>query len=186
VKLELAAIPRRSPAPANELPWERGARLAREARSSLNIPAGPVSRDTLEQLIDAKLPLPQSGWAGEKGLRGGFRNGVTGGRTALLVTSHREDSQRFYLARVIGAALLSSPEQHVLPVADVYTALQKFERSFAQEFLCPWHDLDAFTDQNGIEDDAITDAAEHFQVAEQVVRSALVNKGKLPRYRLRA
>jgi hypothetical protein len=184
VQLDWATMARGSTAPANELPWERGARLAREARSRLNIPNGPVSRNTLERLFDANLPLPQSGWSGDKGLRGGYRNGVNRGRISLLVTSQREDSQRFYLARVIGAAVLSSPEQHVLPVCDVYTALQKFERSFAQEFLCPWQELDAFTDQNGIEDDAIADAAEHFHVSEQVVRSALVNNGKLPRNRL--
>jgi hypothetical protein len=121
-----------------------------------------------------------------RGLRGGFRNSGAGGRVALLVTSRREDSQRFYLARLVAAALLSSPDQHVLPVSDVGTALQKLERSFAQELLCPWTDLDAFTDQNGTDDEGIADVAEHFAVSELVVRSALVNKKKLPRHRLQA
>ena len=182
VKLDWATMPQ-SAVSQNELPWERGARLAGELRARLGIPSGPVQRDLLEQMLDARLPLSPSAWTGERALRGGFRNGVASGRTALLVTSRREDSQRFYLARVIGAALLSSPEQHVLPVSNVGTALQKLERSFAQELLCPWPDLDAFTDQHGTDDDGITEAAEHFVVSEQVVRSALVNKKKLPRTR---
>jgi len=168
----------------NEVPWQRGARLAAELRRQLGLAAGPISRKTMEDLLEAKLPLPRSPWTGESGLRGGFRNGVTGGRTALLVTSPREDSQRFYLARMIGAALLASPEQHVLPVSDMNTALQKFERSFAQELLCPWTALDAFTDERGLDDDALADAAEQFFVSEQVIRSTLVNKKKLARDRL--
>jgi hypothetical protein len=186
VSLDWPALSRNLPGPGRELPWKRGARLAKEVRSRLGVPPGPVSRSTLEQLVDSKLPLPRSRWGGENGLRGGFRNGSTRGRTALLVTNQREATQRFFLARLIGAAIVSTPDQHVLPVSDVYTAFQKFERSFAQEFLCPWTDLDEYTDQHGLEDDAIADAAEHFQVDEQVVRSALVNKGKVPRFRLQA
>lgn len=170
----------------NEIPWERGARLACEFRANRGIPPGPLARKTLEELVDTKFPLSPSAWKGKRDLRGGFRNGVTHGRTALLVTTHREDSQRFYLARVIGAALLSVPNQHVLPVSDVGTALQKLERSFAQELLCPWGDVDAFTDEHGTDDDGIADAAEHFAVSEQVIRSVLVNKRKLPRSRLLA
>jgi hypothetical protein len=185
VKLDWAAISRTA-ARANQIPWARGARLAGELRRQLGIPSGPLARSTLEQLLDAKLPLPQSSWRGERGLRGGFRNSGAGGRAALLVTSRREDSQRLYLGRLVAAALLSSPDQHVLPVSDVGTALQKLERSFAQELLCPRDDLDAFTDQHGSDDEGIADAAEHFAVSELVVRSALVNKKKLPRHRLQA
>lgn len=173
-------------AAATEVPWQRGARLAAELRRQLGLAPGPIPRTTMEDLLKAKLPLPRSSWNGESGLRGGFRNGVTGGRTALLVTSPREDNQRFYLARMIGAALLASPEQHVLPVSDMNTALQKFERSFAQELLCPWSALDAFTDERGLDDDALADAAERFVVSEQVIRSTLVNKKKLARDRLEA
>jgi hypothetical protein len=88
------------------------------------------------------------------------------------------------LARLIGAALCSSSEEHVLPVSDAATALQKFERSFAQELLCPWEELDSFTDAHGTGDDGISEAAEHFLVSERVVLSTLVNKGKISRNRL--
>lgn len=185
VSLEWAAC-QSAAAAVNEVPWQRGARLAAELRRQLGLAPGPIPRKTFEELLEAKLPLPRSSWAGDSLLRGGFRNGVTGGRTALLVTSQREDSQRFYLARMIGAALLASPEQHVLPVSDMNTALQKFERSFAQELLCPWTALDAFTSERGMDEDAIAEAAEHFVVSDQLIRSTLVNKRKLARDRLEA
>src|SRR5258708_35607813 len=117
-------------------------------------------------------------------LSGGFRNGKSHGRTAILIPKHRVESQRFYLARVIGCALRASPQEHVLPVTDAGTALQKFERSFAQELLCPWVDLDTFTDEHGIDADGIAEAAEHFEVSQWLVLSTLVNRKKLPRDRL--
>lgn len=169
-----------------ERPWEQGARLATELRTQIDIAPGPLSRTKLEDLLGTKLPLKKSPWLGKSHLRGGYRNSVTNGRTALLVTNERNDSQRFYLARVIAATLRASDDQHVLPVSDAATALQKFERSFAQEFLCPWEALDAFTDESGTGDDGIADAAAHFEVSEQLVLSTLVNKGKIPRSRLMA
>lgn len=167
-----------------ELPWERGARMASELRAKLGLPDGPLQDRDLAGLLDVEFPLPSTAWHGSRLLRGGFRNGVTKGRTAVIVTSPREDSQRFYAARLAGAALNATDQEHVLPVSDAATALQKFERSFAQEFLCPWRDLDAFTDEKGTDDDAIAEAAEHFIVSERVIVYTLVNKGKIARSRL--
>ena len=122
VKLDWAVLAH-SPAPAGEIPWERGARLAGELRARVGIPSGPLTNNTLEQLLDARLPLPRSTtWTGARELRGGYRNGIHDGRTALLVTNQREDNQRFYLARLVGAALNVSADQHVLPVSDAATA----------------------------------------------------------------
>jgi hypothetical protein len=171
---------------STEVPWVRGARLAAEIRAKMGLPPGPLSKSSLEDLLKTKLPLAKSTWSGGRGLCGGYRNGHDGGRAALLVTNNREDNQRFFLARVIAAAVVNPTDQHVLAVSDAATALQKFERAFAQEFLCPWKELDEFTNENGIDDDGIADAAEYFMVSEQVVRTTLVNKRKLPRDRLLA
>ncbi len=84
----------------------------------------------------------------------------------------------------MGAALTLDAQEHVLPVSHVRTSLQKLERSFAQELLCPWEELDAFTNDHGIDDDGIADAAEHFAVSQLLVETTLVNNGKLPRDRL--
>ncbi len=183
VDLRWAAASRASES-VGELPWMRGARLARELRQRWSIPFGPLSRENFEQLIGAHLPLRRASWTGRSQLLGGYRNGVTDGRTAVLMTKEREDSQRFYLARVIAAACVSRPEEHFLAVTGAYTAFQKFERAFAQEFLCPWEALDMFINEHGTDEDAITEAAETFVVSERLVVATLVNKGKASRNRL--
>ncbi len=71
-------------------------------------------------------------------------------------------------------------------MTDAATALQKVERSFAQELLCPFAALDAFTEEHGLDDDGIDDAAEHFGVSQRLILSTLVNKHKLGRQRLPA
>ncbi|MGD0837564.1 MAG: hypothetical protein ABSB49_13060 [Polyangia bacterium] len=168
-----------------DLPWVRGAKLAHEVRRHLGVPSGPISRDTLEQALGVSLPLPKSAWT-MRSLAGGYRNGAQDGRTAVLVTKPHEAGQRFYLARVIAAACASPSDAHVLAVSDAHTAFQKLERSFAQEFLCPWSELDHFTDERGTDEDGIAEAAEHFAVSEYLITTTLVNKGKLPRERLLA
>ena len=168
-------------AATGELPWQQGTRLAATLRHHLDIDTGPLDNAVLEQLLNVRLPLEQRSWVGGKVLSGGLKNGVTNGRTPVLVPSEKHESQRFYLARLIGSELVSQPEQHVLPVSRAGTALQKLERSFAQELLCPWVALEAFIDEMGTDDEAIMDAAEHFQVSQLLVQTTLVNNGRLSR-----
>lgn len=168
---------------ARELPWEKGARLAKEMRKQHHLGTGPLTSDTLSELLSA--PVPLRGQPMKKApLSGGFRNGVINGRTKVIWPSPRLENQRFFLARMIGAALVLAPDEHIVPVTNRDSALQKVERSFAQEFLCPWAALDTFTDEHGMDDDALVDAAEHFQVSQLTVRSTLVNRGKISRERL--
>lgn len=170
--------------PDTELPWQRGRRLAALFRVAHDVVDGPVSTDVLEQWLGVRLPLPASTAVADRGLTGGYRNGAAKGRTRVVVTTSRIDNQRFYLGRLIGAALVSSPDDHVLPVTNAATAFQKFERSFAQELLCPWNALDEYTDEHGTDDDGIAAAADYFTVSQHLVLSALVNNGKLGRHRL--
>lgn len=161
--------------PAPELPWERGARLAHFARSLMGLnPEQPI--------LDLDQYLSPTGMDSESpaGFHGGFRNG----RTHVHLRSTRNVSQRFFLARLIGCALVLSRENHLLPVTDGNTALQKMTRSFAQELLCPWAALKRFVEANGLDEEAITKAAEYFQVSPLLILTALVNKGEAPRTRL--
>jgi len=166
------------------VPWVRAVRAAQHLRKAHGLPKGPLTNEVLEDLLQVKLPLSAEVWKRRDTPVGGFRNGVTGGRTAILVTSNRVTSQRFYLGRLIGCAIASSEAEHFLPVTTSATALQKFERAFAQELLCPWDALDAFTDEHGMDEEGIAEAAEYFQVSEWLVLTTLVNRGKLPRHRL--
>jgi hypothetical protein len=178
--VDLSWIPRSdTPSARREMPWQAGARLAQDLRRRERLGTGPISDVKLSELVSAPLPLP--GTVVHAPLAGGVRDGATRGRTHIVVTSRRPETQRFYLARLIAAATVLPPSENLLPVSEADTALQKLERSFAQELLCPWAALDNFTDEHGVGEDAILDAAEHFRVSEWLVRSTLVNRGKVPR-----
>jgi hypothetical protein len=163
-----------------ELPWQRGARLAVWVRQQLGLKSGPFANARLAECIGAEMPMP---FSGRCALHGAFRIDKSG-KTRIAVPSDRVENQRFHLARVMAGALLASADDHLLAVTDAGTAMQKCERSFAQELLCPWDDLDTFTNEHGLGEDAIADAADYFQVSEWTILSALVNKRKLPRERL--
>lgn len=171
------------PLPANpaELPWERGARLARELRARLGLGQEPISSNWLGERLRVKLPLKPTH---RMMFAGGFVNGGGLKTTSVSVPSWREDNQRFFLARLIGWVRGVPAGEHLLPITDARTALQKLERAFAQEFLCPYEALNRFTDQHGLDDEGIEDAATHFGVSQRLVISTLVNKKKLPRERL--
>lgn len=61
------------------------------------------------------------------------------------------------------------------PLSTAKSARQKFQRAFAQEFLCPCTDLQAYigTDKPG--DDDIHAAARRFHVSERLIQTTLVN-----------
>lgn len=166
-----------------ELPWQVGVRLAREARKRHHLGAGPLRNSNLSSMLSVPVPLVGQPANGAP-LGGGFRNGVTNGRTKITWPSSRPENQRFFLARMIGAAHVLPADEHVLPVTNKNSALQKIQRSFAQEFLCPWAALDAFTDERGVDDDSLCEAADYFEVSEWTIRSTLVNRGKISRDRL--
>ncbi len=165
-----------------ELPWQRGRRLAQAYRVANDAGDDRVANEWLGARLDVRLPMPLTPGATERGLRGGFRS--LGGRTSVLVTSGHLQQQRFYLGRLIAASMIAADEESVLPVTNAATAYQKFERSFAQELLCPWAALDAYTDEYGTDDEGVAAAAAHFEVSEYLVLSALVNNHKVGRHRL--
>ena len=173
----------------DEMPWQRGRRLAAAFRSKIGVEHGPLATRVLEDLLETKFAASVPSMSGrpttgDRSLVGGFRDAANHGRTSLLATSSRLTNQRFYVSRLIGAAIVADPADRVLAVSDVGTALQKFERSFAQELLCPWQELDMFTDERGTDEDGVQEAAEHFEVSAYLVISALVNNGKISRNRL--
>jgi len=87
---------------------------------------------------------------------------------------------------MVAAELMTPHDEHVLTVADTFTAAQKFQRSFAQELLIPWADIEEHVATNGTDDDSVRDLAAQYQISERVITSALVNKGHLSREALAA
>lgn len=167
-----------------ELPWQRGSRLADMLRQRLGLGSAPMDNKTLGDLLGVKLPLPASSWTGRRDLSGALVKQNGDGRRSVLVLSRRADNQRFHLARLIGCSMSVSADQPLLPVTSAATGLQKLERAFAQQLLCPWFELDEFTERHGLDDDGIAEAADHFQVSQLLILSTLVKKRKLPRGRL--
>ena len=173
------------PLPASqrpELPWQRGARLAQHVRDGLGLKKSQVlSRAEFADAFGVSLPLASTS---ASPLNGAYRNGTGSGRVPARVAARGVRGQRFALARLAGCAVASSASEHLLPVTNAQTALQKMERAFAQELLCPWEALNGFTDAHGVDDEGVWEAAEHFDVSEMVILTTLVNKKKISRDRL--
>lgn len=162
-------------------PWERGAQLARWMRGELGVESGPVSDERLSELLGVKFSVvPQS--AADTPILGAYRAPDQTARA--LVPKKRRTGQRFYLARLVGAAIHLPRSERVLPVTDARTSTQKLVRSFAQELLCPWEELDAWTDEHGTGEESLARAAERYDVSELLVATTLVNRGKLGREHL--
>ena len=166
-------------------PWERGVAAAQAMRSALGHADGPMRNEILSEMLGVKLPLDAS-LQQSPPFVGGYRAPDLLGQTRVLVPRKRPTGQRFYLARLLGAASAMASEENVLPITEARTALQKVTRAFAQEFLCPWAELDAWTDANGTDEEAIAQVAEQYEVSEMLVATTLVNRGKLDRERLDA
>jgi hypothetical protein len=166
---------------SRQLPWQRGAALASDLRRHLGI-HGRLENKQFQHLLGITLPVPREGQ--DRQLAGALRRSASPSKATLAVPSSRPESQRFYFARLIACAMVAPGRDRLLPITSASTALQKLERAFAQELLCPWHELHAFTNQHGVDGDGIVEAAEHFEVSQLVVLTTLVNKKKVPRARL--
>ncbi|MDY6929947.1 MAG: hypothetical protein SWN10_23075 [Pseudomonadota bacterium] len=73
-----------------------------------------------------------------------------------------------------------------LPCTDAATARQKFQRAFAQEFLCPYNDLIEWMDTTSPDEETMEAAAERFEVSPLLVNTVMVNRGHIPRSGLEA
>lgn len=164
-------------------PWQRGARAAQSARQKLGVGEGPLRNDKLAEILGERFPL-EGDATHETAVPGAFRAHDEYGSAHVLLGVKRRSSQRFSIARLLGmAAQLASSEQ-VLALTGAKTATQKVARSFAQELLLPWAELDALTDERGTGDTTIAWIADRYEVSEMLVETTLVNRGKLDRWRL--
>lgn len=102
-----------------------------------------------------------------------------GDRQARIVLRSRwPTSRRFDMARIVGDRVFSMANcvsaEPLSPATSSYSYRQKAQRSFAAEFLCPWHAIeDDF--EEGFDDTDIERVAAQFQVSERVVENVLDN-----------
>ncbi len=165
-------------------PWTVAEDAARALRAAAGIGRGPVLNRALGDLTGATTkvfdPVREAG-AAAYGLRLADAKGVQ----QLALRSSRGPARRFEVARALGDAIWSRGSR-LGPMGDADSARQRFQRAFAQALLCPIEGLENYLGVGEATDDDIDAAARRFHVSEGVVRTVLVNKGRIDRSRLRS
>lgn len=165
---------------ARDVPWRMACQAAQAARSAWGVATGPITDKRLTDILDLSQSALSSAHAQGTPLAAGYRKDSRGQIDIVLRSRYRE-GRRFELMRIIGDCLIAAEGDHLLPVTRSKTFRQKFQRAFAQEVLCPWHELEQFVGPDEPDDDLISDAASHFEVSQRLIETTLVNKGRLPR-----
>jgi len=165
-------------------PWELAGIVARETRSEWGFePDEPISTQAFANAIEVAPSLLEgtNSIASNPSMSVGFRSGTSTESISIILDRKPITSRRFALARVIGDNFYSQEEDNILPATAAKTVRQKFQRAFAQEFLCPFGSLEAVIGEHRQDEDAIEDAAAMFGVSPLLVKMTLVNKGVLDR-----
>ena len=173
------------PSPLPMLPWQRATEVAKVTRDVWGLEPGPVTTATLSDLFDVDLAVHYEGsWNAVSQLRmsaGLCGDDTVDGFRASLSQPHLT-TRRFALSRLVADYLLESKySEPLLPATSAKTSRQKFQRAFAQEFLCPLDDLVDFLGTSTPRDGDIYGASDYFGVSPRTVRMTLVNKGVLER-----
>lgn len=174
--------------PLSLFPWQQAAQAASLAREVWSLGTGPIATSTLSEIFEiAPQTIDQASDVDVAGpMNAGFRNGHADTFDVFLKSPYPVN-RRFALLRLIGDHLTAPPQDKLLPATPrAGTQRQKFQRAFAQEFLCPYADLVKYLGETEPTDDVIEDAAHYFDVSSQMVETILVNKGEVSRERLSA
>lgn len=163
-------------------PWRRGEQAARIARDFWGLPHGMVQSSTLIDLFGVRLnEQPQSNLPLSAGLRDS-----PGDEMRVSLHQRHPTGRRFTMTRLVADQVATPTGEHLLPATSSRTSRQKFQRAFAQEFLCPLEELMEFLgayDLNDyyLTDDDLNDASGHFEVSSLTIKTTLVNKGVIER-----
>lgn len=167
---------------ADVRPWQQASTLAQAARKEWGLGDKPINEKQFadffatkptvftDKTIDPTLTLPIA-----------LKNAANGSFD-FYFNSARLTSRRFSAARLLGDHLHQACDGRLIPVTHTKTSRQKFQRAFAQEFLCPFNALVAELPENRrANEDDIAKVADYFNVSPLMVRMTLVNKGELDR-----
>ena len=106
--------------------------------------------------------------------------GASGNDNRIALRSRWSHSRRFALCRSLGDIIWSGNDA-LGPLSAAKSGRQKFQRAFAQEFLCPFDDLRSYIPDETPTDDDIHGAARHFHVSERLIQTTLVNHNVIDR-----
>ena len=162
-------------------PWRLAVGVASELRQGLRVPPGPIRNPRLSEVLGINIDrlATQRNWPPSVpyGLR--LRD-ASGNVNRLALRSRWAHSRRFELCRSLGDIIWSGNDP-LGPLSTAKSGRQKFQRAFAQEFLCPFDDLRAYIPNENPTDDDIHAAARHFHVSERLIQTTLVNHGVIDR-----
>ena len=165
----------------SDVPWRRARDAARIARRSwgLNSKVDTLTLSQTFSIPEEEILEVNSNTLSP--LTAGLRDDDIPEQFGFLSNRRHPHARRFAFARLVADHLTMRDHERLLPATDSKTARQKFQRAFAQEFLCPFDDLMFRFDADAPTDDAIDDTAAYFEVSPRLVENVLVNNRVLDR-----
>ena len=162
-------------------PWELAIGAARKLRQYLRVPDGPIRNPRLSEVLDINVDRLATQRSWPRSISYGLRlRDASGNTNKLALRSPWSHSRRFELCRSLGDIIWSGNDP-LGPLSTAKSGRQKFQRAFAQEFLCPFADLRAYIPNEHPTDDDIHGAARYFHVSERLIQTTLVNHDVIDR-----
>ena len=162
-------------------PWRLAVNAARELRQLLRIPPGPIRNPRLSEVLDVNVDRLATQRRSSPKIPYALRLRTTSGDgSKLALRSRWSHGRRFELCRSLGDVIWSGNDP-LGPLSTAKSGRQKFQRAFAQEFLCPFEDLRAYIPNQQPGEDDIHAAARHFHVSERLIQTTLVTHDVIDR-----
>ncbi|MFW6217745.1 MAG: hypothetical protein ACOC4K_02000 [Verrucomicrobiota bacterium] len=164
-------------------PWRIAADIARKIRAEWDLGDGSIGNKKLAEILN--IPdrfLTAKATAGTQipfGLRCEDSSSID-----IYLNKSYPTTRRFAVSRLVGDYLYFNRKEALLPSTEAKTSRQKFQRAFAQEFLCPYDALMARIGDSALGEEEIESAASFFDVSPHLVTATLVNHGQLDRMSL--
>ena len=154
-------------------PWQLAVGAANQLRHWLGVPPGPIRNTRLSEIVGTNVDCLKTRRQSTFDIPYALRlRQETGSRLALRSTWPH--TRRFELCRSLGD-IIWSRDDAMCPLSAAKSERQKFQRAFAQGFLCPFADLQAYINTDKPGDDDIHAAARHFHVSQRLVEATLLH-----------
>jgi hypothetical protein len=158
-------------------PWERAVHDAHALRRVLGNVSAQISNRDLHEVLGLRRADLDNWSAPEERSPVAVAMPIHGHRLKFVPRKRNVVGRRFELARFLGEYMRPvADKERWLVSTDLGTAPQKYQRAFAAEFLCPFDALKSFLNGD-FSSYARAEAAEQFEVSEQLVTSLLLNNG---------
>ena len=158
-----------------EPPWLLAVNTADRLRHCLGVPPGPLRNTRLSEIVGINVDHLKSNRRSSFDIPYALRLRDDATRASrLALCSAWSHSRRFELCRSLGDIIWSGDDA-LGPLSAAKSERQKFQRAFAQAFLCPFADLQAYIDTDEPGEDDIHAAARHFHVSERLIQATLYN-----------